>query len=189
MFWNASVITKLLKKLCCQIPDDQPKVYNFISLKKLGFADIPFSGHLGEKVVILECISDKTINCDGYRCKPQCISPAICLTLESYKYTWHRTSHIDPESAKNCQILAWETCNVYINCDINSNHDSTTLTISTEIDRMVSVIFNMHFNENLKNVIENDKREFYGFWQLSCFFNNEVKVFAHADFNFHINTA
>lgn len=40
-----------------------------------------------------------------------------------------------------------------------------------------------------KNVIENDKREIYGFWQLSCFFNNEVKGFAHADFNFHINTA
>lgn len=148
LFWNASLITKLLKKLCCQIPDDQPKVYNFISLKKLGFEDIPFSGHLGEKVVCLECISDKTINCDGYRCKPQCISPTICLTLESYKCTWHRTSHIDPESAKNCQILAWETCNVYINCDINSNHDCTTLTISTQIDKMVSVIFNTHFNEN-----------------------------------------
>lgn len=156
----------------------------------MAFADIPVSGHLEEKIVCLECISDKTINCDGYRCKPQCISPAICLTLESYKCTWHRTSHIDPESAKNCQILAWETCNVYINCDINCNQDCTTLTISTEIDKMVSVIFNMHFNENFKkNVIENDKREFYGFWQLSCFFNNEVKGFAHADFNFHINTA
>lgn len=130
----------------------------------MAFADIPVSGHLEEKIVCLECISDKTINCDGYRCKPQCISPAICLTLESYKCTWHRTSHIDPESAKNCQILAWETCNVYINCDINSNHDCTTLTISTEIDKMVSVIFNMHFNENFKkmwlNMIKENSKDF-----------------------------
>lgn len=65
------------------IPVDQPKIFDFITLKKLAFADIPFSRNLGEKVVCLECISDKTINCDGYRC----ISPAICLTLESYKCT------------------------------------------------------------------------------------------------------
>lgn len=127
---------------------DQLKIIDFIKLKKNWLLQIFQSLDIWGKILCLECISDKTINCDGYRCKPQCISPAICLKLESYKCTWHRTSHIDPESAKNCQILAWETCNVYINCDINSNHDCTTLTISTEIDKMVSVIFNMHFNEN-----------------------------------------
>lgn len=57
-------------------------------------------------------------------------------------------SHIDLESAKNCQILAWETCNVYINCDINSNHDSTIPTIPIKIDKRVSVIFNTYFNKN-----------------------------------------
>lgn len=143
------------------LPDSRwpTKSIQFYFIKKIGFWRYSILWTFGGKNCVFGV--HKTINCDGYRCKPQCISPAICLTLESYKCTWHRTSHIDPESAKNCQILAWETCNVYINCDINSNHDCTTLTISTQIDRMVSVIFNMHFNENLKkNVIEYDKREF-----------------------------
>lgn len=52
-------------------------------------------------------------------------------------------------------------CNVYINCDINSNYDCIILIISIEIDKMVFVIFNMYFNEYFKkNVIEYDKREF-----------------------------
>lgn len=103
---------------------------------------IPVSGHLGKKLLfwsasVIKQLTEMATDVNHNVSLPQ-----------SYKCTWHRTSHIDLESAKNCQILAWETCNVYINCDINSNHDSTILTIPIKIDKRVSVIFNIYFNKN-----------------------------------------
>lgn len=59
-------------------------------------------------------------------------------------------------------------CNVYINCDINSNYDCIILIISIEIDKMVFVIFNMYFNENFKkmwlNMIKENFKDFDNYY-------------------------
>lgn len=59
-------------------------------------------------------------------------------------------------------------CNVYINCDINSNYDFIILIISIEIDKMVFVIFNMYFNENFKkmwlNMIKENFKDFDNYY-------------------------